>query len=77
MQASSVGNSYADYVFTLSTTYSITSVDRILIEYNGPDGIYIDIWNVEKFDGANTRVVLFNNGYTFASTQDMVGFMSS
>ena len=75
MQSNNLITSFTDYVFTLSNAYIITSDDRILIEYSGQNGVDIEVWISEKFDGANTRKVSYNNGYTFASTADMVGSM--
>ena len=77
IQAANLGASFGDYTFTLSNAYTITSGDRILIEYSGQNGIDIETWNTEKFDGTSTRSVSYNNGYAFASTSDMVGTMSS
>jgi galactose oxidase-like protein/Kelch motif protein len=77
IQAANLGASFGDYTFTLSNAYTITSGDRILIEYSGQNGIDIETWNTEKFDGTNTRSVSYTNGYAFASTSDMVGTMSS
>jgi len=77
IQAANLGASFGDYIFTLSNAYIITSGDRILIEYSGQNGIDIETWNTEKFDGTNTRSVSYTNGYAFASTSDMVGTMSS
>ena len=48
-----------EYTFTLSTPYTIQLGDKILIEYGGPTSISIDIWNVDKVDGNNTRRMRF------------------
>jgi hypothetical protein len=61
----------------LSNAYIITSDDRILIEYSGSNGVDIEVWSTEKFDGTNTRKVSYNNSYTFTSSADIVGSMSS
>lgn len=80
VQSNNLGISFADYTFTLTAAYNITSGDRILIEFTGQNaqhGIDIEIWGTEKFDGANTRGVSYQNSYTSTSTEDMVGTMSS
>ena len=80
VQSNNLGISFADYTFTLTAAYNITSGDRILIEFSGQNaqhGIDIEIWGTEKFDGANTRSVSYQNNYTSTSTEDMVGSMSS
>ena len=80
VQSNNLGISFADYTFTLTAAYNITSGDRILIEFSGQNaqhGIDIEIWGTEKFDGANTRSVSYQNSYTSTSTEDMVGTMSS
>jgi hypothetical protein len=76
-QATNLGTSFGDYTFTLPNPYTITSGDRILIEYSGQNGIDIETWNTDKFDGTNTRSVSYSNAYAFASTSDIVGTMSS
>ena len=62
VQSNNLGISFADYTFTLTAAYNITSGDRILIEFPGQNaqhGIDIEIWGTEKFDGANTRGVSY------------------
>ena len=41
--------------FTLTNPYTIQKETRIMIEYGGPQTVNIDIWNIDKFDGSNTR----------------------
>ena len=76
-EAARLGSAFADYTYTLSNPYTITVGDRILIKYSGQNGIDIETWNTDRFDGTNTRSVSFSNTYAFASTSDMVGSMSS
>jgi fibronectin type 3 domain-containing protein len=76
IQASSLGNFFGEYTFTLPSPYSITSNDRILIEYSGQNGVDVETWNTDRFDGTNTRTVSFSGGYTSQSSSDLVGSMS-
>jgi hypothetical protein len=59
--------------------YIIKTGDKILIEYNGPYGIEIDTWAVDKFDASATRRIRYNisGGYVGGNTQDIVGTMST
>ena len=56
INSSTLGTAFAEYTFTLSTPYTIQVGDKILIEYGGPQTVIIDIWNIDKFDGSNTRL---------------------
>jgi hypothetical protein len=73
-----LGTSFAEYTFTLTTPYTIQPGDRILIEYSGPAAVHIEIWNVDKMDGSNTRRVRYDGtAYTGGSTEDITGAMNS
>ena len=50
-----------------------------MIEYGGPSSVNIDIWNIDKFDGSNTRRIRFNtsNAYVGTNTEEVAGTMSS
>ena len=78
IDSTSLGTAFAEYTFTLTTTYTIQSGDRIMIEYGGPASVNIEIWNVDKFDGVNTRRIRYNGtSYIFGGTEDVAGTMSS
>ena len=78
IDSTSLGTAFAVYTFTLTTTYTIQSGDRIMIEYGGPASVNIEIWNVDKFDGVNTRRIRYNGtSYIFGGTEDVAGTMSS
>ncbi len=49
-----------------------------MIEYYGPAAINIEIWNVDKFDGGNTRRIRYDGtAYAGNSTEEVTGTMSS
>ncbi|HKU50593.1 MAG TPA: galactose oxidase-like domain-containing protein [Nitrososphaera sp.] len=79
VEASTLTTSYAPFEFTLPSPYVINANDRILIEYSGPTGIYLQAWNSDKFDGGLTRRVRYRTKYsgTVQNTKDTVGVMSS
>jgi len=69
--------SFAEYTFTLTTPYIIANGDKIMIEYNGPAAVDMELWNVDKFDGSNTRRVRYTTSYSSNITQDVAGSMST
>jgi len=78
IDSTTLGTSFAEYTFTLTNPYTIQSGDRILIEYSGPAAVHIEIWNVDKIDGSNTRRVRYDGtAYTGGSTEDITGAMKS
>jgi fibronectin type 3 domain-containing protein len=77
IDSTTLGTAYADYTFTLTNPYTIQKDDRILIEYGGPAAVIIEIWTVDKFDGANTGRVRYDSSYLNGLGEDIVGTMSS
>ena len=77
VQAQNLGTSFSDYIFTLGAQYTLSISDRILIEYSGPNGVDIEVWTTDHFDGVNTRRVRYTTQYIYEPTQDIVGTMSS
>lgn len=79
ISATSLPTSYASFDFTLNTPYVIKANDRILVEYSGPSGVYVEAWNSDQFDQGLTRRVRYGTSYsgTFQDTKDTVGIMSS
>ena len=69
--------SFAEYTFTMTTPYVLQVGDRIMVEYGGPLGIEMEVWNSDKFDGLNTRRVRYTTTYSFSNTVDVTGSMSS
>ena len=59
IDSTSLGTAFAEYTFTLATAYTIQSGDKIMIEYGGPAAVNIEIWNLDRIDGANTRLVRY------------------
>ena len=59
INSTTLDTSFAEYTFTMTTPYVLQVGDRIMIEYGGPQGIEIEVWNSNKFDGANTRRVRY------------------
>jgi hypothetical protein len=80
--ASTLTTSYQPYTFTFDP-YTIQTNDRILLEYDGPNGVRMDAWQVEKIGGTKTRIVKYKSstglysGGTTMDTKDMSGIMSS
>ncbi len=77
IQSNTLGTSFADYVFTLSTAYTLNGGERILVEHSGQNGVDVEISTTDKFDGSSTRKVSFATSYFTASSADIVGTMSS
>jgi chitodextrinase len=78
VDSATLPTTFTQKVFTLTNPYIIQAGDRILIEYSGPDSVYIQIWGVDKIDGSVTRRTRFDStGYSGGSGQDIVGTMSS
>lgn len=49
-----------------------------MIEYTGPAAINIEIWNVDKIDGSNTRRVRYDGtSYIGGNTEDVTGTMAT
>jgi hypothetical protein len=78
IDSTALGTSFGEYTFTLNTAYIIQNGDRMMIEYNGPSSVNIEIWNVDKFDGANTRRIRYNGtSYAGSNTEEITGTMST
>jgi hypothetical protein len=77
ISAATLSASFAEYTFTLTTPYIIANGDKIMIEYNGPAAVDMELWNVDKFDGSNTRRVRYTTSYSSNITQDVAGSMST
>ena len=79
IDSTTLGITYAEYTFTLTNPYTIQKGDRIMIEYGGPASVNIDIWNVDKFDGSNTRRIRYSssNAYAGSNTEEVAGTMST
>src|SRR4029079_7614984 len=77
VNSATLGTSFAEYTFTLTTPYTIAVGDRIMIEYGGPSGVDMEIWISDKIDGANTRRVRYTNAYGTSNTADVTGTMST
>ncbi|HKU49550.1 MAG TPA: kelch motif-containing protein [Nitrososphaera sp.] len=79
IQASTLTTAYKPYVFTLTDPYTIRLNDLILIEYNGPYAVRMDMWSVDKFEQDKTRRTKFTSAgkYSPSSVQDVSGIMSS
>ena len=78
IDSTKLGTSFAEYTFTLTNPYTIQSGDRILIEYSGPASVHMEIWNVDKIDGSNTRRVRYDGTmYVGGSAEDISGTMKS
>ena len=50
-----------------------------MVEYGGPASVIIDIWNIDKFDGSNTRRVRYSttNPNAGSNAEDVAGTMST
>ena len=67
----------AEYTFTLTIPIPF-KVDRIMIEYTGPPAVNMEIWNIDKIDGSNTRRVTYDGtSYIGGNTEDVTGNMSA
>jgi hypothetical protein len=78
IDSTTLGTTYSEYTFTLSTPYTIQGGDKILIEYGGPPSVIIDIWNIDKFDGSNTRRTRYLTApYVNSNTDEVAGTMST
>ena len=77
INSTTLGTSFAEYTFTLTTPYTIAAGDRIMIEYAGPAGVDMEVWLTDQFNGANTRRVRYTTTYAFSDTADVTGSMSS
>ena len=55
INSTTLGTALSEYTFTLTNPYIIQKGDKILIEYGGPAAVHVEIWNVDRFDGSNTR----------------------
>lgn len=78
IDSTSLGTAFSEYTFTLSTPYTVQTGDKILIEYGGPPSVGIDIWNVDKFDGSNTRRTRYLTApYVPSNTEEVAGTMST
>ncbi len=65
------------FEFTLANPHSIQAGDRIVVQYSGPNGIEISVWNTDKFDGDRTRRVRYSTSYVGGNSEDIAGTMSS
>ena len=77
INSTTLDTSFGEYTFTLATPYVLQVGDRIMIEYGGPPAIDLELWNSDKFDGANTRRVRYTTSYSFSNSVDVTGSMSS
>ena len=49
-----------------------------MVEYGGPAAVNIEIWNVDKFDGGNTRRIRYDGtSYVGSNTEEVAGTMST
>jgi hypothetical protein len=78
IDSTTLGTAFAEYTFTMTAAYTIQNGDRIMIEYNGPAAINVEIWNVDKIDSSNTRRIRYSGtSYVGGNTEDVTGTMSS
>ena len=78
INSTTLGTAFAEYTFTLPNPYTIQSKDRIMVEYGGPAAVNIEIWNVDKFDGGNTRRIRYDGtSYIGSNTEEVTGTMST
>jgi hypothetical protein len=78
IEASSLPTVFAERTFSLSAPYVIQSGDRIMVQYNGPNGVQMPFWSTDQVDGLNTRRTRYDGiSYVGGSTQDIAGTMSS
>jgi fibronectin type 3 domain-containing protein len=75
--STSLSATFTEYTFTLANPYTIQTGDRILIEYNGPPSVRLEMWDVDRIGGSDTRVISYKGKYTSNNTQDITGSMSS
>ena len=75
INSTTLTTSFAEYTFTMTTPYTIAVGDRIMIEYSGPSGVELELWNSDKFDGANTRRVRYTTTYSVSDSVDVTGTM--
>jgi hypothetical protein len=76
INSTTLGTSFAEYTFTLTTPYTIAVGDRIMIEYAGPVAVDMEVSLTDQFNGANTRRVRFTTTYGTANDVDVTGSMS-
>ncbi len=77
--ASTLTTSFADVIFTLASPQTLVLGDRIVIEYAGANGVIIELFTTDHFDGSATRRTSFNVGtglYTESSSADVLGTMT-
>jgi fibronectin type 3 domain-containing protein len=78
IDSTTLGTAFSEYTFTLTTPYTIQKGDRIMVEYDGPSAVHVEIWNPEKIDGSNTRRIRFGDtGYAANVSEDVCGTMSN
>ena len=80
INSTTLGTALSEYTFTLTNPYIIQKGDKILIEYGGPAAVNIEIWNVDKFDGSNTKRTRYDsitNKYVPTNTEEVTGTMST
>jgi len=78
IEASSLPTVFEQRIFSLSAPYVIQSGDRIMVQYNGPNGVQMPFWSTDQVDGLNTRRTRYDGtSYVGGSTQDIAGTMSS
>jgi len=77
INSATLSTSFAEVTFTMSTPYVLQVGDRVMVEYGGPSGIELEVWNSDKFDGANTRRVRYTTIYSVSNTAEVTGSMSS
>ena len=77
INSTTLGTSFTEYTFTLTTPYTIAVGDRIMIEYVGRVAVDMEIQNIDQFNGANTRRVRYTTTYGTANDVDVTGTMSN
>jgi hypothetical protein len=77
INATALTTSFTNYIFTLTTPYTIQNRDRILVEYNGPAYIHIELTGADAFDGPRTRRIRYDGTSYGSGSQDITGTMSS
>lgn len=77
INSTTLGTAYSEYTFTLTNPHIIQSGDKILIEYGGPVAVQMEIWNVDKFNGSNTRRTRYLTSYVTNNSEEVVGTMST
>jgi hypothetical protein len=76
--STALSTTYAPVTFTMATPYIIQELDKIMIEYNGQNGVDVDVNTNSPFDGALTRRVRYTGStYISADAHDVIGTMTN